>query len=438
MRLTCKDQLFILSYYLMYRQLDQTHNVNRTAIREINLDSSIEDIQDLWGYPQAFIVFRFKKAVIGQVWLPVVDGRISSVDLQSCLGQFAWPLWYQWFKKEGSSPIIATVVVCTRNRSEDLAKGLPKLARLAGEGHEVLIVDNCPDDDLTRLLVSQYPAVHYILEPKPGLDTARNRCLRTAREEIVAFTDDDAIVDDEWLSSLLRNFQDPTVAVVTGITMPLEIESEAQYWFEVSNSFKRGFLRKRFEASTMDVIAAGQVGAGVNMAIRKSALGEIGYFDEALDAGMPTMSGGDQEFFYRTLAAGYRIIYDPAALVWHRHRRSWEELRKTLHGYGVGVYAWWTCAFIVEGEFSVPIKAARWFFEYYVRNLFNSIFSRANRLPIDLTWAEFRGALSGPFRYYQARNLIHKRNAHTSKKMQGVTLNSSREHPQPSARTDFE
>lgn len=422
----------------MSRHLVQTPCINRTAIREINLDSSIEDIHDLSGYSKAFIVFRFKKAVIGQVWLPVLDGKISAVEIKSCLDQFAWPIWYQWFKKEEPASVRATVVVCTRNRSEDLAKGLPKLARLASEGHEVLIIDNCPNNDLTRRLVSQFPTLNYVLEPKPGLDTARNRGLRIAHEEIVAFTDDDAIVDDEWLSSLLKNFQDPTVAVVTGITMPLEIESEAQYWFEITNSFKRGFLPKRFEASTMDVIAAGRVGAGVNMAIRKDALAEIGYFDEALDAGMPTMSGGDQEFFYRTLAAGYRIVYDPAALVWHRHRRTWEELQNTLHGYGVGVFAWWTRAFIIEGEFSVPIKAARWFFEYFIRNLFNSLFIRSNRLPIDLAWAELRGALSGPFRYYQARNLIHKRNAHTSEKMQGVTLNSSQENPQPSVRTDFE
>ena len=419
----------------MSRQLISTHFANRTAICEIHLENFIEDIKDLRGYAKAFVVFRFKKVVIGQAWLPVVEGRISAIELQSCLSQFALPIWQRWFAQKEPVAPSATVVVCTRNRSEDLAKGLPKLAWLAEEGHEVLIVDNCPDDDLTKHLVSKYPAVRYILEPIPGLNTARNRGLRTANGEIVAFTDDDAIVDEEWLTGLLKNFQDPTVAVVTGITMPLELESEAQYWFEITNSFKRGFLQQRFEASTMDVIAAGQIGAGVNMAVRRSALEEIGYFDEALDAGTPTLSGGDQELFYRTLAAGYRIIYDPAALVWHRHRRTWEELRRTLYGYGVGVYAWWTRAFFIEGEWSVPYKATQWFLEYYVRNLIHSFLGRSDRMPIDLAWAQLLGAIASPLRYYQSSQQIKKRNS-VSRKMRRKSLEGSIEDIQPSVGID--
>ena len=62
---------------------------------------------------------------------------------------------------------------------------------------------------------------------------------------------------------------------------------------------------------------------------------EVGLFDEALDAGTPTRAGGDNDIFYRLLAAGHRIVYDPAALSWHRHRREWPELRRTVFGYGV-------------------------------------------------------------------------------------------------------
>ena len=420
----------------MRKSPELTNFVNRSAICEVHLENIIEGVKDLGEYTRAFVVFRFKKAVIGQAWLPVEQGRISAVDLQSCLSQYAWPIWQRWFTQEEPVSISASVVVCTRNRSKDLAKGLPQLARLEEEGHEVLIVDNCPNNDLTKDLVSKYPAIRYILEPVPGLDTARNRGLRSTHGEIVAFTDDDAIVDEEWLPALLKNFQDPTVAVVTGITMPLELESEAQNWFEITNSFGRGYVRQRFDASTLNILATGQVGAGVNMAVRRSAMGEIGYFDEALDAGTPTLSGGDQEFFYRTLAAGYRIIYDPAALVWHRHRRTWEELRFTLYGYGVGVYAWWTRTLLTEGEWTVLYRATKWFLEHYGRNLIGSFLKRSDRMPIDLAWAELRGALVGPLRYLQSRQRIERRRACDSRKMSSASFESLNEDNQPTVKSN--
>jgi cellulose synthase/poly-beta-1,6-N-acetylglucosamine synthase-like glycosyltransferase len=242
--------------------------------------------------------------------------------------------------------------------------------------------------------------------------------LKEARGDIVAFIDEDAVPDDGWLTALLRNFEDPMVAVVTGITLPWELETPAQQWFEKTNSFGRGFERRSFEAQHMSILGAGQVGAGVNMALRKSALGEIGTFDEALDGGTPTLSGGDQEFFYRVLAHGYRIVYEPGAVVRHRHRREWEELRRTLFGYGVGLYAWWARALWIEGEWTTLFWGLRWFVQQQVGNLLRAFLHRPGHIPLDLAWAEFWGALAGPVRYLRSRRrsrgglqLVDQRNA---------------------------
>jgi GT2 family glycosyltransferase len=224
----------------------------------------------------------------------------------------------------------------------------------------------------------------------------------------VAFTDDDARVDSEWLQSLLVHFTDPTVAVVTGITMPLELESEAQLCFELTNGFGRGFVRQRFDSSIQNPLAAGVLGAGANMAIRRSVLEEIGFFDESLDCGTPTRSGGDQEFFYRVLAHGHRIVYDPSALVWHRHRRDWTDLRSTIFGYGVGVFAWWTRALMRERELSLFRMAPGWFLKYHVRNLFRALLRKPHSLPLDLALAELCGALLGPLNYFRSRRLVKK------------------------------
>jgi len=82
------------------------------------------------------------------------------------------------------------------------------------------VVDNCPADTTTASLVAGYPEIEYVLEPRPGLDTARNRGLHAATGEIIAFTDDDAQVEEGWLDALRANFDDPLVAVVTGLTLP--------------------------------------------------------------------------------------------------------------------------------------------------------------------------------------------------------------------------
>ena len=67
---------------------------------------------------------------------------------------------------------------------------------------------------------------------------------------------------------------------------------------------------------------AGMFGTGANMAYRRSLFDKIGYFDPALDVGTATNGGGDLEMFFRVLKEGYVLVYEPRAVVRHRHRRS--------------------------------------------------------------------------------------------------------------------
>jgi GT2 family glycosyltransferase len=383
----------------------------RAAVRQVHLEQLEGDLVDLEGYRQALVVFRLRGAVVGQAWLPVVDGRITSARLRSCLPAVAWPVWQQLCAQDHDPAQrlpTASVVVCTRDRTEDLAQCLPGLSQLAAENHEVIVVDNCPSDDRTARLVASYPAIRYLREPRPGAGIARNCGLLAATREVVAFTDDDAQVDPGWLLALLRNFDDPLVVMVTGITMPSELETEAQMWFEQTNAFGRGFIRRQFDASNLNPLAAGLVGASVNVAIRRSAISEIGLFDEALGPGTIARCGEDHELFYRALARGYRIVYDPAALIWHRHRREWRALQRTIYGYGVGVFAWWTRALLVEGELTLLKRAPSWFWHHHVRNLVRSLLRRHGHVPLDLAWAEFRGALAGPGSYLLSRRLLRR------------------------------
>jgi GT2 family glycosyltransferase len=345
--------------------------------------------------------------------VPVFDGRISDAELRDRLIEVAgWTLSERWLwdyldwderDTKNFTPPQATVAVCTRDRPDDLRRCLDALMRLPDDGQELLVIDNCPSTDATRCLVEGYERVRYVCEERPGLDVARNRALREAQHEIVAFTDDDAAPDPGWLQALLRNFDDPLVLGVTGLTMPLELETEAQEWFEHYCPFGKGFERRVFDSTRQSPMATGQVGAGANMAVRRSLLEQVGSFDEALDAGTPTCSGGDHEMFARILAAGYRMVYDPAALSWHRHRRTWEELRKTFYGYGVGVYAFWTRSLLVERELSVLRLAVGWLGGEQIPKLVSSFLRRPGSTPLDLIVAELQGCLRGPFAYLLSR-----------------------------------
>jgi GT2 family glycosyltransferase len=393
---------------------DLSGKIVPTAVREVHLEKIEEGLSGIDGYQQALVVYRFRNCVIGRALVQVRRGRIERDSLRQPLAKFLKGAWLQ-ATHEPSSPEgdrrTASVVVCTRDRTADLAICIPRLLPLLADGHEIIVVDSCPATDDTARLLRSFPEVKYVLEPRAGAGFARNRGISAATRDFVAFTDDDAQADSQWLRALLRNFDDELVAVVTGITMPSELETEAQFWFEKTNTFSRGFLRKEFDFSNFEPLVAGQVGCTVNLALRVRALERTGKFDEALGPGSLAKCGEDHEFCYRVLRNGFRIVYDPAALVWHRHRRDWPALRRVIYTYGVGVFAWWTRALFFERELTLLKLAPLWFFNHHIGNVVRSLFRRPERVPLDLAWAEFVGAVEGPFAYFRSRAAIRHQQA---------------------------
>lgn len=391
-----------------------------TAVLDLDLQQLPSVITGLERYSKALILIRLHGRPVGQALLPVVGGHLGGTELHDAVmnatGTSLWKYWLYdylgWDEAVVTNSVrpTATVAVCTRDRPDDLRRCLEALIRLPDDGQELLVIDNCPSNDEPHRIVKDYRRVRYVREDRPGLNVARNRALREARHEIVAFIDDDAAPDPGWLRALLRNFGDPVVLCVTGLTMPLELETEAQEWSERHSPFGRGFRRLVYESTNFSPMAAGLVGAGVNMALRRSALKCVGPFDEALDAGTPTRSGGDTEMFSRILAAGYRIVYDPAALNWHRHRRTWEDLRQALYGYGVGVYAALARSLLVERELTAPRQAWAWFRHDQFPALVRSLLRRPRSTPLNLLLAELRGCAAGPWAYFTSRKRLPGRN----------------------------
>ena len=298
------------------------------------------------------------------------------------------------------------VAICTHGRPDALARCLDSLRRLgflqAPGQIQVLVVDNAPPDGRTAELVRQYPSVAYVVEPKPGLDFARNRAIHEARGELLAFLDDDVVVDRSWLAGLREAWAaNPDAAAFTGPILPLELETKAQVVFERIGGFGKNFERVRFGAvwpeSATYPCGAGIFGAGANMVFRRSVLEQLGGFDEALDTGAPLPGGGDLDMFYRIVRAGYPLIREPKLLVYHQHRREYKQLRHQMWTWGLG-----TGAYLVKSWRSDPSQRPvilRWILWWLCFQLAKAFvpFLRRSRVgsPWDLVFAEILGGIVG-------------------------------------------
>jgi glycosyltransferase involved in cell wall biosynthesis len=223
-----------------------------------------------------------------------------------------------------------SIIVCTRNRPVTLRRCLESLLKIKYETFEIIIVDNAPANKETFELVSGFP-FRYIREDRPGLDWARNRGISEARYDIIAFTDDDAIVDAYWLEAISNVFFKREVMAVTGYVAPAELSTASQYLFEFGyGGMSHGLYRKVFrrdKLNSQELIGASRFGVGANMAFRREIFTKIGDFDVALDVGTPSGGGGDIDMFHRVVTSGHVLMYEPSMLVWHKHRTESSLLR---------------------------------------------------------------------------------------------------------------
>jgi GT2 family glycosyltransferase len=394
------------------------------------------DLQVGETYRAARVLVRWHGVPLGVIQVPVERGTVRSRDigyrvmarLQPRIGRevarralmgsgIGAPLDIREHSADpaaqGPLPTI-TVAVCTRDRPDDMARCLASLAALRTPPLEIIVVDNAPATDATAKLVREhFPQFRYVREDTPGLDHARNRAIVESKGEIVAYTDDDVMVDPGWTEALARVFaEDPAIGLVTGLIEPAELETEAQLLFERYGGFGRGCARtylqsRRGAAMTWNLVGAGQLGAGANMAIRRSLFEEIGYFDPALDVGTPTLGGGDHEIFFRCLRSGMICLYEPTAIVRHRHRRSMPELSKLLYSYGHAT----RCFFEREAE-EFPAdrpainKLARWWWRHWAWERWRRSVWTPTWFPLELVSREIRGYIDGKGGYRRARTKI--------------------------------
>jgi GT2 family glycosyltransferase len=233
-------------------------------------------------------------------------------------------------------PLSVSVVICTRDRPDQLASCLASFAGQTRRPDELLVVDNASCDARTRS-VALAAGARYVREDRPGLDFARNTGARVSTGDIVAFTDDDTVLHPRWLERMAGAFEGPEIWAVTGQVLPAELATSAQCVFERAWGLGKGFERvdydRAFYAATRGRgVPVWDIGAGANMAFRREVFERIGGFDERLGAGAAGC-GDDSEYWYRILHAGGTCRYEPSVVVYHYHRRDMAGLSRQIRAY---------------------------------------------------------------------------------------------------------
>ncbi|MDQ8188451.1 glycosyltransferase [Pelagicoccus sp. SDUM812002] len=296
-----------------------------------------------------------------------------------------------------------TIAICTRHRSKLLKRCLRSIADLSPlpKDFEVVVVDNAPQNDETEHVTRTFDTVRYVREPLAGLDFARNRALAVSQKDYIAYVDDDTRLDPLWWKGLREAIQEnPGVGAITGLVLPLVLDSEAQVLFEQRGGFRRGCEKLIYNGSNnpfneLYPCGAGIFGAGANMTLKRDCLLQIGGFDEALDTGAPLPGGGDLDIFYRMIRAGYPLAYEPLYLLYHEHRSDLRGLRRQYYTWGLGFMA-----FIKKSIAADPVMKDRfrtlvyWWIRYALKNILkDSIVKRS--LPLSMSLAEFWGGIVG-------------------------------------------
>jgi len=222
-----------------------------------------------------------------------------------------------------------TVIICTYNRSHNLANCIDYLASQQGAEDfewEVLIVDNNSSDN-TRQVVEQLARksplrLRYTFEPQQGLNYARNRGIEESDSRYFCYVDDDILVDSNWLAALYQTLDSKDADAVGG-RIHLDPEIKLPPWITPDVQGFLGYQDYGEQSFMMD--GKSQYPYGGNMSINRRVVDRIGIFNPKLGrkgegrSRSELFKGAETDYFHRLAATGNaRIYYEPGAIVYHQ------------------------------------------------------------------------------------------------------------------------
>jgi glucosyl-dolichyl phosphate glucuronosyltransferase len=219
-----------------------------------------------------------------------------------------------------------TVILCTLNRCESLAKTLESVAASTLPNSvewEVLVIDNNSMDH-TREVVEDFSSrcpfrFRYLFEPQPGKSFALNTGIREAKGDVLAFLDDDVIVEPTWLQNLTAPLEDGKWAGSGGRTL-LAQTFKPPRWMTMEGPWSMGgTLAALFDLGS-EPRELNVAPYGTNMAYRREMFEKYGLFRTDLGPSpnhVIPRPNEDTEFGRRLMAEGEHLYYEPSAIVYH-------------------------------------------------------------------------------------------------------------------------
>jgi cellulose synthase/poly-beta-1,6-N-acetylglucosamine synthase-like glycosyltransferase len=301
--------------------------------------------------------------------------------------------------EESKVALSCTVVVCTRDRPEQLNECLRAISRLHYPKFDVLVVDNAPQNTQAKEIALEWGA-RYSIEPRPGLSRARNHGAHQCRSEIVAYLDDDSLCEPEWLTALAFEFLDLRVMAVAGLVRLAVFGSGQVYRTQNTNA---RLIVDRHTANWFEIANFGGIGNGNNMAFRRSAFDVWPGFDERLGRGTSLWQGEEHYAFFSLIDRGYRVAYTPQAIVTHPQPPTMEEVRvQYMKGYAA--LTGYITLLLVENP-RHRLATLKYIFEALRGVQRTWRYAGTNDLPptsIDAPWRRFVAYLLGPMLYMRS------------------------------------
>jgi len=216
-----------------------------------------------------------------------------------------------------------SIIICSYNRASYISDALTSLyVQSSGlDNFEVIFVDNNSTDN-TKEVYAQWRQTNtngqfsFISETKQGASFARNTGAAIAKGEWVCFMDDDAVATTDYVKNIIKHIQDqPFIVGFGGRIIPKYIPAEPKWMSYYVSSLVGNFDY----APTACAFENGKYPLESNMIVKKSVYDQIGGFNVNLPGVVGTLriGGEGKELFYKIIALGHTIYYDPSICVHH-------------------------------------------------------------------------------------------------------------------------
>lgn len=217
-----------------------------------------------------------------------------------------------------------SVILCTYNRERYIYPVLQSIADglLPQSEYEIVLVNNNSSDgteEVCRRFAADHPDIRfrYCMEPQQGLSHARNRGIREAEGEVLVYVDDDALVNNEYLSTYAGFFAShPDAVAAGGPILPQYDGCEEPAW--MSHYTRQLVTGKLYLGDHEREFPRGAFPGGGNAAYRKSVFDEVGLFNPELGRKGNSLIGAEEkDLFDKMTSRGIKFYYLPTAILYH-------------------------------------------------------------------------------------------------------------------------